>query len=109
MFNIFLIGVHEFSINDIALIKLSNKNAFPSHITKPCLPVKDAVIPVNSLCYITGFGATNKYDYEPIKRLKEGKVAIKHDRICIKSLKLSLYHPPTMMCAGRARGKNNYH
>ena len=61
---------------------------------------------MNSLCYITGFGATNKYDFEPIKRIKEGKVAIKHDRICVKTLSLNVYDSETMMCAGRARGKN---
>ncbi len=60
---------------------------------------------MNSLCYITGFGAANKYDYEPIKQIKEGKVAIKHDKICIKTLSLSVYDSETMMCAGRARGK----
>ena len=31
-------------------------------------------------------------------------MAIKQDKICIKSLSLSLYDPETMICAGRARG-----
>ena len=97
-------GTHEFSTNDIALIKLSDEHAFEKSITRPCLPKKNGIIPVHSLCYITGFGATNKYDYEPVKRIREGKVAIKHDKICIKSLSLSVYDSDTMMCAGRARG-----
>jgi secreted trypsin-like serine protease len=97
-------GTHEFSTNDIALIKLSVNHRFRKNVVRPCLPKKNAVIPLNSICYITGFGATNKNDIEQIKRIKEGKVAIKHDKICIRTLSLNVYDPETMMCAGRARG-----
>ena len=99
-------GTHEFSTNDIALIKLSSKHKFKSWplISKPCLPKQNAIIPPNSICYITGFGASNKNDNEQIKRIKEGKVAIKQDKICIRSLSLTFYDADTMICAGRARG-----
>ena len=97
-------GPHEFSTNDIALIKLHPSHKFRLSNVRPCLPKKNASIPPNSICYITGFGATNKNDNDQIKRIKEGKVAIKHDKICIRSLSLTYYDYETMMCAGRARG-----
>lgn len=68
------------------------------------MPKQNAIIPPNSICYITGFGATNKHDNEQIKRIKEGKVAIKQDKICIRSLSLGFYDTETMICAGRAKG-----
>lgn len=95
-------GSHEFSTNDIALIKLSSANRFKKVYGRPCLPKQDATIPPNSICYITGYGANHKSDNEQIKRIKEGKVAIKLDKICIKSLSLSYYDNNTMICAGRA-------
>jgi secreted trypsin-like serine protease len=97
-------GPHEFSTNDIALIKLKDSDRFKRSTGRPCLPRLNAVIPPNSICYITGFGASNRNDNEQIKRIKEGKVAIKHDHVCIRSLSLNFYDPESMMCAGKARG-----
>ncbi len=95
-------GNQEYSTNDIALIKLAPNSRFKKVLGRPCLPKQDAIIPPNSICYITGYGATSKFDNESIKRLKEGKVAIKQDRVCIRSLGLGYYDPVTMICAGRA-------
>lgn len=97
-------GNHEFSTNDIALIKISSSNNFIKSLSKPCLPKQNSIIPPNSICYITGFGADGRYDNEPVKRIKEGKVAIKHEKICIKSLALNYFDTDSMICAGRARG-----
>jgi secreted trypsin-like serine protease len=95
-------GNHEFSTNDIALIKLTSSNRIKKTYGRPCLPMQGAIIPPNSICYITGYGANNKNDNEQIKRIKEGKVAIKMDKVCIKSLSLNYYDNSTMICAGRA-------
>lgn len=97
-------GAHEFSTNDIALIKLSSINRFKKSFSRPCLPKQNSIIPPNSICYITGFGASDRNDNQQIKRIKEGKVAIKHDKICIRTLSLSFYDSDTMLCAGKARG-----
>ena len=97
-------GNNEYSTNDIALVKLTSKNKFKKSISRPCLPKKNAIIPQNSVCYITGFGASSKYDNEQIKRLREGKVTIKPDKACIKTLALTFYDPDTMMCAGKSKG-----
>ncbi|CAF0834529.1 unnamed protein product [Brachionus calyciflorus] len=97
-------GNHEFSTNDIALVKISNSYRFLKSLPRPCLPKQNSIIPANSICYITGFGASDRFDTQPVKRLKEGKVAIKYDKICIKSLSLPYYDNDTMICAGRAKG-----
>ena len=47
-------GTHEFSTNDIALIKVAPINRFKKNIVRPCLPKQNAIIPPNSICYITG-------------------------------------------------------
>jgi secreted trypsin-like serine protease len=96
-------GTQEFSTNDIALIQLNSRSCFRKNIGRPCLPRNNSIVPPNSICYITGFGATNNNDNEQIKRIREGRVAIKHDKICIKSLSLNYYDPQTMICAGKTR------
>lgn len=97
-------GSHEYSNNDIALIRLSKSNKFKKVYSRPCLPRQDAVLKQNSICFITGFGASDKIDNQEIKRIKEGKVAIRNNQVCIKSLSLSFYDDKTMLCAGKARG-----
>jgi secreted trypsin-like serine protease len=97
-------GTHEFSTNDIALVKVSATNKFHKSIVRPCLPRQNSIIPPNSICYITGFGASSRNDNEQVKRIKSGKVAIKYNRVCVRSLSLSFYDSKTMICAGRARG-----
>lgn len=47
-------GSHEYSTNDVALVKLAHENRFDRSIPKPCLPKQDSIIPINSICYITG-------------------------------------------------------
>ncbi len=56
-----------------------------------CLPQKDAILPLNSVCYITGYGATSKADTEQVKRIREGRVTIKDDKVCVKSLSLDYF------------------
>lgn len=96
-------GSHEYSTNDIALVKLTDSYKFDKSTARPCLPRQDAFIPPNTICYITGFGATNKDDNHLIKRIKEGRVAIKHEKICTKTLQLEYYDTKTMICAGRTK------
>lgn len=94
---------HEYSTNDIALVKLTDADAFSSKIPKPCLPQQNHDLPFNSVCYITGFGALNANDNGVIKFIRDGRVETKKDEICIKTLGLSYYDTKTMICVGRAK------
>lgn len=84
-------------------MKLNYNHRLKGRITPLCLPEKDAILPTNSICYITGFGATNKDDTEQIKRLREGRVAIKPDLACVRSLSLEFFDSKSMICAGKTR------
>ena len=68
-----------------------------------CLPQKDAILPLNSVCYITGYGATSKADTEQVKRIREGRVTIKDDKVCVKSLSLDYFDSGSMICAGKSK------
>jgi secreted trypsin-like serine protease len=96
-------GTHEYSTNDIALIKLNSKFRIRSRVIPLCLPQRNAVLPVNAVCYITGFGATSKMDTEQVKRIREGRVTIKDDKVCVKSLSLDYFDNDSMICAGKSK------
>lgn len=96
-------GLHEYSINDIALVKLSPKDYIKHKVIPPCLPMKNSILPTDTICHITGYGATDKRDREKLKRLKEGKVSIKEDHECIRTLNLYNYDPNSMLCAGNMK------
>ena len=96
------IGVNEYSTNDIALVKLSNRSKLKGSIPV-CLPEENTILPVNAICHITGFGATTQDDKEVIKRLREGRVVIKPDTTCIRTLQLDFYDNKTMICAGKTK------
>jgi hypothetical protein len=98
-----IMGTHEYSTNDIALIKLNVKFRIRSRVIPLCLPHKDAILPLNSVCYITGYGATSKLDTEQVKRIREGRVTIKDDRVCVKTLSLDYFDSSSMICAGKSK------
>ncbi len=97
-------GTQEYSTNDIALIKLATNERLPA-TARPCLPNQNAILPVNSICYITGYGAHDRYDSQQVKHLKEGRVSIKGDEVCRRTLQLDEYDASTMICAGKTRKK----
>ena len=97
------ISVNEYSTNDIALVKLNSRYRLKGRVMPICLPEQNTVLPVNSMCHITGFGATDRDDRDIVKRLKEGKIAIKQDATCIRTLQLDFYDSNTMMCAGKTK------
>jgi secreted trypsin-like serine protease len=104
-------GHQEFSTHDIALIKLARstrKLKSGGDRVVPRLPVQGASLRPNTICYITGYGASSEIDNDAeIKRIKEGKVAIKLDQICIRSLGLIYYDNSTMICAGRSSSSHS--
>jgi hypothetical protein len=50
------ISINEYSTNDIALVKLNDRFRLKG-IIPVCLPEENSVLPVNSICHITGYGA----------------------------------------------------
>ncbi len=97
------ISINEYSTNDIALVKLNSRYKIKGKVIPLCLPEENTVLPINSICHITGFGSTGNDDKDIVKRLREGKVAIKHDSTCIRTLQLDFYDGKTMLCAGKTK------
>ena len=91
----------EYTINDIALIKLNNRNTLSGNMPI-CLPEENSDLPKKAVCYIKGFAPIESDKAGLIKTLRDGKIVIRPDSSCLKSLELefSSYDNRTMICGG---------
>ncbi|XP_074836510.1 chymotrypsin-like elastase family member 1 [Carettochelys insculpta] len=84
---------------DIAVLRLSRK-AFLSDYVKPiALPRVDEILPVNALCYITGWGLTST-NGQIADILQQARIPFVPYRTCSRSDYWGSLVKNTMVCAG---------
>ncbi|XP_066430964.1 chymotrypsin-like elastase family member 2A [Eleutherodactylus coqui] len=92
--------------NDIALLRLSSPVSFTPYIQSVCLPDALDVLPDNSSCYVTGWGArTDGGSLSSV--LQQAELKIIPPTLCSSSHVYGYHIKPSMICAGYIDGKTD--
>ncbi|KAM9330532.1 transmembrane protease serine 11A-like [Gastrophryne carolinensis] len=90
--------------NDIALIELSAPVTFTQYIRPVCLPAASTIVPDNSSCYVTGWGALTEGAKTSAPILQQAELKTINTNLCRRLPAYVNTFRSSMLCAGYLAG-----